>query len=965
MKLWRFGQPIEHLGRRYRLDGVLGSGGMADVCLAWDERERREVALKILKSDDLDQETLNRFMKEAAQIAHWQHPHILRVYESLQVELIDAASGSVLFYMVSEYARGGDLQKRLTPGRSFPLSATFALFRQLCDAVQYAHERGVIHRDLKPLNMLFRRPESGPEEVVLSDFGLAVQVDASHHTFAHGGTLAYMAPEQFQGHAQPASDIFALGVILYLLCTGYLPFRRSFQDIPRLVLGEAPTPTRPSLLNPELPSALDEVMLQALRTLPAERYRQPREFWEAIELVLTTNARTFPFVEEFWQNAGQTWPYDGSEPPQRSRQADQQRQSADAPSPQLDEEAREAEEGPAPVQWIAREKQKASPVRPPFPTNSIPMSPNLSDADASEQMLPAHDMLSTPQAGASVPSIRRASAVRPAASASGSTILPAPRTRARDLEQTSRRRQPLEPFDPSDEAEGQTSRRQPTHQLPDESERESSRRQPFERFEPDPLSLNIPARQSSRRRLSEYDSYGGVTASASQAVGTAADEEYRSPSAQVHPSRRRQSASHRAASPPRTSTNTTSRRPSGAVPRSRVSTPHSSGTRRRPLLVMLCGLALLGLLLAIFAATSFQGALLTFFGAPVTRVSLQPRSQIVQTTATLKPRTDGGQLTADQIPGRQLTVTTSTQSATANASGSIRAKQATGQLTFINNGSTDVTIQSTVITDNDGIQISFQGPITIPAAPPSSTIVTGFALQVGIEGNIPILDIVKQCCAPNIVVKNTSAFTGGQDAQQNSVIQQKDIDGAAKPLETSEGEQAQADLRAQMRPDERVAGNAQCQPQISANQQVGALAKQVTVQVTEICRETVYDYNAARHSLTQDLQRSASTDPTLGAAYVLTGQITLSLIATTPGSGNVVLGPALEFHAQGLWRYQFKPTALHDFATQIAGKSQDAARALLLRQPGIVAVQFSTTGPLPVNTSEIQISVQPPSSTPS
>ena len=104
----------------------------------------------------------------------------------------------------------------------------------------------MIHRDLKPLNILFRRPETGPEEVVLSDFGLAVQVEASHHTFARGGTIAYMAPEQFQGMAMPASDIFALGVILYQLCTGRMPFRRTLPDL--MHLSEAPRPTRPSLL---------------------------------------------------------------------------------------------------------------------------------------------------------------------------------------------------------------------------------------------------------------------------------------------------------------------------------------------------------------------------------------------------------------------------------------------------------------------------------------------------------------------------------------------------------------------------------------------------------------------------------------------------------------------------------------------------------------------------------------------
>ena len=236
MKVWRYGCAIERLGGRYRLDGSLGSGGMADVYLAWDEREKREVAIKIMKTHDLDQQTLNRFLKEASQVVGWNYLHILRVYEDAKLELLDAANGSIVPYIVMEYVTGGDLHKRLKPGQPYPLAETLRIFAQLCSAVQYAHERNVIHRDLKPLNILFRRLPDGSEQVVLSDFGLAVQVDATHHTFAHGGTLAYMAPEQFRGQAIRASDIFALGVILYQLCTGKLPFRHSLQDLQHLSL---------------------------------------------------------------------------------------------------------------------------------------------------------------------------------------------------------------------------------------------------------------------------------------------------------------------------------------------------------------------------------------------------------------------------------------------------------------------------------------------------------------------------------------------------------------------------------------------------------------------------------------------------------------------------------------------------------------------------------------------------------
>ncbi|HLZ81368.1 MAG TPA: serine/threonine-protein kinase, partial [Ktedonobacteraceae bacterium] len=216
MQLWRYGYALDRLGQRYRLKGLLGSGAMADVCLAWDEREGSEVAVKVIKSDVLDQKTLNSFLKEASQVVGWNHPNILPVYEDMKLQLLDAKLGSIVPYIVMEYARGGDLQRRLTLARPYPLSETLRIFGQLCNAVQYAHEQGVIHRDLKPLNILFRLQPDGSEQVVLSDFGLSVHVDATHHTFSQAGTLEYMAPEQFRGHVEPASDIFALGVILFV-----------------------------------------------------------------------------------------------------------------------------------------------------------------------------------------------------------------------------------------------------------------------------------------------------------------------------------------------------------------------------------------------------------------------------------------------------------------------------------------------------------------------------------------------------------------------------------------------------------------------------------------------------------------------------------------------------------------------------------------------------------------------------
>jgi len=297
MRLWRYGRSIEQLGQRYRLEGVLGSGGMADVCLAWDERDEREVAIKVIKPDVLDQRTLDRFLKEAAQVANWNHPNILHIYSDLKLELLDASQGAIVPYIVMEYAQGGDLQKRLTNGQPYPLAATLDIFAQLCSAVAYAHEHGVIHRDLKPLNTLFRVLPDGSEQVVLSDFGLAVEMDATHHSFARGGTLPYMAPEQLQGHVEAASDIFALGVILYQLCTGRLPFRRSLQDLRRP--DAFALPPAPSSIEPTLPESLDDAILTALIEDPAARFADANQFWDAVHasipaLPTSSNERTIP-----------------------------------------------------------------------------------------------------------------------------------------------------------------------------------------------------------------------------------------------------------------------------------------------------------------------------------------------------------------------------------------------------------------------------------------------------------------------------------------------------------------------------------------------------------------------------------------------------------------------------------------------------------------------------------------------
>lgn len=789
MQFWYNGHAIERLGQRYRLEGHLGSGGMAQVCLAWDERELRRVAVKILQANDLDQETLNRFMKEAGQIVHWRHPHILRVYDTMQIELLDPPRGSPLFYFVMEYASGGDLHKRLAPGNPFPLSATFTLFRQLCDAVQFAHERGVIHRDLKPLNILFRRPAAGPEEVVLSDFGLAVQADASHYTFARGGTLAYMAPEQFVGEISPACDIFALGVILYQLCTGRLPFRRALQNLPPP--RDTPLPVGPSLLNPDFPPELDEPVLHALHGLPSRRYSSAHAFWRAIEQTLAAIAQTSPFLSrESWLQTGQTWPFESG-----------------------------GEGG--------REQVSLR--------HSVPEE----EASAGE---------------------------------------------------------PDEPWSEADQRETRS-------RVPRRASALVSRGEP-----PEAITFRSPDTLSGRRALSI--SHAGPR---STRVSLFAQR----PALVGRPSRVRRSA--------------------------------------RPFVLG----ALVLLLTALLLATTLPASPFRLFGVSPTILTITPRARLEQNTYRFTAVTTTPDPAARQVQARLLSITTPARSATAPATGSLPPARATGQLTFINNTANAIVVQSGIVTGNSGVPISFTGPITIPAIPPT-VVVNGTAVNPGAAGNLPAFDIDKPCCVSGVVVKNTQAFTGGHDAE--SVVQQSDIAGAAGGLSETLTHSGQAGLQRMVRNNERVVdGSQQCRPDISADQRAGEVARTVVVTVVVTCGAETYDYRAVVQAAGSLLRAQAAGDSNLGSAYALAGApaVNVRSAGVLQPQGEV----GLEVQARGQWAYRFSPALLRQLASRLAGKTRSEALDLLLHQPGIVAVQFSSDATLPASSDHIQLLVGHPAST--
>jgi serine/threonine-protein kinase len=262
---------------KYRILDRVGRGGMGTVYRAIDETLQREVAIKVLNADVTEPESLKRFRAEAITLARLQHPAIATLFELTEDD------GDLL--MVMEFVRGETLQKLAE--RMGPMPPDFAaqLCSQALDGLWHAHRAGIVHRDLKPGNLMV----TGDGIVKVMDFGIA-RIAGSEHLTSDGftmGTPAYMAPEQVRGEEVDArSDIYAMGVVLYRLWTGRLPFQGETPfAIAHRQLNEAPTPLK--VAKPDLPSWCDIVLARALAKTPSERYQTTLEFTNALATAAT------------------------------------------------------------------------------------------------------------------------------------------------------------------------------------------------------------------------------------------------------------------------------------------------------------------------------------------------------------------------------------------------------------------------------------------------------------------------------------------------------------------------------------------------------------------------------------------------------------------------------------------------------------------------------------------------------
>jgi hypothetical protein len=283
--------PLERFGR-YRIVRELGRGAMGNVYLAHDTQLDRLVALKVPRFTAADgPEVRQRFLREARAAATIEHPNVCPVYD---VGEIDGTP-----YLTMAYLQGQPLVQLLEGRAPLPERQAATLIHQLSMALQTAHDRGIIHRDLKPSNILINQRG----EPVILDFGLARRLhqDGARLTQCGQpvGTPAYMSPEQVVGAVQemgPGCDIYALGVILYQLLTGRLPFDGAIADVLGQIVTQQPEP--PSKHRPGLDPRLEAVCLKALSKKVADRYATMRDFGAALSDYLHHNlAKPAPTVD--------------------------------------------------------------------------------------------------------------------------------------------------------------------------------------------------------------------------------------------------------------------------------------------------------------------------------------------------------------------------------------------------------------------------------------------------------------------------------------------------------------------------------------------------------------------------------------------------------------------------------------------------------------------------------------------
>ena len=285
---------IEKIGK-YQITKELGKGATSVVYLAVDPFANRKVAVKVVQREVLgDKEHGRRFRKlfltEASLAGKLSHPHIAAIFDAVADE-----EGS---YIVMEYVEGGTLEQYTKIDNLLPINKTIEIVFKCCKALDYAHRHGVIHRDIKPANILL----SKDTDIKISDFGAALTIAAETTQVSGIGSPAYMSPEQVQEHQLThQTDIFSLGVVMYQLLTGSLPFKatNNYSMVFQIINVDPPPP---SIFRPDIPSPVDQIVKKMLQKRQESRYQTWDELAQDLVRVfnnLQTPEQPVPDTEKF------------------------------------------------------------------------------------------------------------------------------------------------------------------------------------------------------------------------------------------------------------------------------------------------------------------------------------------------------------------------------------------------------------------------------------------------------------------------------------------------------------------------------------------------------------------------------------------------------------------------------------------------------------------------------------------
>jgi serine/threonine-protein kinase len=263
---------------KYKIIAALGSGGFGTVYLAQDTWIDKKVAIKVPHRQGLD---FGELLREPRLLASVSHPNI--------VSITTAEKQDNLFFIVMEYVQGETLENLIAAHGGLDVNRTLDFTCQICNAVDHAHRQGVIHRDLRPANVLV----TDNDMLKVADFGTSRFLEIAAHGTTVIGSPPYMAPEQFHGKAVFASDLYSLGVTMYQMLTGVLPYDTPAPaDLDRLMSGELVT--APRVKNPAIPKAINDIVLRAMAPDVTARYQRASDLLEDLLAARTPAPRRTP-----------------------------------------------------------------------------------------------------------------------------------------------------------------------------------------------------------------------------------------------------------------------------------------------------------------------------------------------------------------------------------------------------------------------------------------------------------------------------------------------------------------------------------------------------------------------------------------------------------------------------------------------------------------------------------------------